>query len=265
MQPKLFINGFSYLLGDAQAEDFTPFVETRKLRRMEGISKNALLCAFRSLEQAGIDHNANKEDMGVSIAMGAGALESTCKFMDSIIADGDALSSPTAFASSVHNSTGLTLSMFLHIKGPCLITGQLDASFAGALLTAQQLLAKKMCKDVLVAVAEDINPVLPAILPQYETDFAPLLCGYPHPFKRVAASFALSAEPTINTKFVVENIAFSRTDEAQNNLTIPDFCSCAHSAVAFGQELDKACDFDFCESFAGSSLRIEVKKYAPQK
>ena len=264
MRTKLFINGFSYLIGDADAADFTPFVETRKLRRMEGISKNALLCAFRAFAQAGVDINAPKTETGLSIAMGAGALESTCKFMDSIITDGDALSSPTAFAGSVHNSAGLTLSMFLHITGPCLITGQLDASFAGALLTAQQLLAKKMCQDVLVAVAEDINPVVADIAPAHEPDFASLLQGYPNPFKRAAAAFLVTDIPTEKTQFALENIAFSRDDAAVQSEDL-GFCSCAHSAVSFARELERGVDFNFCSHFAGSTLKAEAKKYVAQK
>ena len=259
---KLFINGFSYLLGDAQPEDFVPFTEPRKLRRMEGISKNALLCAYRAFEQAGIDTAAVKEDMGLSIAMGAGALESTCKFMDTIIADGDALSSPTAFAGSVHNSAGLTLSMFLHIKGPCLITGQLDASFAGALLTAQQLLAQQMCKNVLVAAAEDINPVFADLLPRYAQDFAPFFCGYPRPFKRVAAAFAVSGESTEKTQFALDHLTLSRTDADAEKTPAPEFCSCAYPAVHFAEKLAQGKDVDFCEIFAGHIFKAEVKRYA---
>lgn len=264
MPNKLFINGFSYLIGDGAAADFEPFVQVRKLRRMEGISKNALLCSFQALAQAGIDPDVPKPDMGLSIAMGAGALESTCKFMDSIIEDGDELSSPTAFAGSVHNSAGLTLSMFLHITGPCLITGQLDASFAGALLTARQLLAKKMCKQVLLAVAEEVNPVLVDVTPRYEKDFAPLLCGYAQPFKRAAAAFVVTGEPTEKTQFVAENISFG-CEEKQPCVEKTDFCSCAHTAVSFARQLAAQKDFTFYESFAGSTLQAEVKIYAAQK
>lgn len=77
------------------------------------------------MSAAGLDVNAPK-NTGLSVAVGAGSLESTCKFMDTIIDDGDELSSPTAFAGSVHNSTGLTLSAFLHLSGPCVTTGQFD-------------------------------------------------------------------------------------------------------------------------------------------
>ena len=262
MPDSLYINGFAYLIGDAAAEDFAPFTEVRKLRRMEGICKNALLCAFRALEQAGADLAAPKENTGLSIAMGAGALESTCKFMDSIITDGDALSSPTAFAGSVHNSAGLALSMFLRIKGPCLITGQLDASFAGALLTARQLLAKKMCRDVLVAVAEDVNPLLPFVLTRYGADFAPFLYGHTQPFQRVAAALFVSAEPNARTQFAVRELTLARCADDKIQVPPAEFCSCAHSAVAFVRQLQARADFTFDTCFAGSSLHVEAKKYA---
>ena len=39
---EFYIDGFSALLGDAPAEDFAPYVEARRLRRMETVAKNAL-------------------------------------------------------------------------------------------------------------------------------------------------------------------------------------------------------------------------------
>lgn len=261
MLPKLYINGFSCLTGDAQAEELAAFVEVRSLRRAEQISKNALLCACRALTQAKLE-KTDQANMGISMAIGAGALGSTLKFMDSIIEDGDELSSPTAFASSVHNSVALMLSMFLHIKGPCVITGQLDASLAGALLTAQQFLARHMCSQVLVVLTEDINPVLMGELQKNSSVFDPFIYQPQAPATRVAGALVVSSEPTQSTQFVLEKIQLLRTDdEAIQSQPQVLTCSCAHSLLVLEKYLQKNSVFSMQEQFSGSILQIEGKPY----
>lgn len=261
MLPKLFINGFSCLCGDAATEDFAPFVEARKLRRAEQISKNVLLCAFRALEQANV-REAAQADLGISLAMGAGALESTLKFMDSIVEDGDELSSPTAFASSVHNSTALFLSLFLGIHGPCVVTGQLDASFAASLLTAQQFLDKHMCKQVLVAITEDVNPLLVDVLQKDSHIFDPYVYQPHLPATRLAGAFVVSATPTPATRFVLERISLVNTaDVHQQSQPLLPVHSCAHSMLLLANYLQEEKPFTLREQFAGTCLKMEGKPY----
>lgn len=258
---EFFVNGFSSLTGDALPADFAPYFEARRLRRMETIAKNALLCSCRALEMAGADLNAPK-DTGLSLAVGAGSLESTCKFMDSIIDDGDELSSPTAFAGSVHNSTGLSLSVFLRLNGPCVTTGQFDFSFAGALLTAREFLKRGMCADALVAAAEDVNPSAAVLAPQYTDLFAPVLRGAKGPFVRAAAAFAISLEPTDKTLFAVEKFSFRCLD---------GICPCSEfpSAAAAALETARLCQaggaFLLKDAFAGAEMTLEAIPYVKQK
>lgn len=261
MLPKLYVNGFSCLIADATAEDFTPFVDVRKLRRAEQVSKNVLLCAFRALQQAQIEPSA-QENLGISLAMGAGALGSTLKFMDSIIEDGDELSSPTAFASSVHNFTSLMLSMFLHIHGPCVVTGQLDSSLGGALLSAQQFLFKRMCLQVLVALTEDVNPLLVSVLEKNPAQFDPYIYQPACPPQRVAGALLVSAEPTKNTQFVLRDIALSRTEDvrAATQEKVP-VQSCAHSLLLLNNSLQTKASFDLREQFAGTILGVKGEPY----
>ena len=256
---KFYINGFSFLEGDATVENFAPYFEARRLRRMEIISKNALFCSAQALSQAGLDIHAPKE-MGLSVAVGAGSLESTCKFMDSIIDDGDELSSPTAFAGSVHNSTGLTLSLFLHLNGPCVTTGQFDFSFAGALLTAQEFLEREMCAEVLVSVAEDINPVAAEYAPRDRSLFSSVIRNPEGPFVRAAAAFILSKKPTPYSLFAVEKLSFSRTEN------FPDFSlkspsTSAWAALQTARLLAKQQPFIFRDDFAGANFLLEAVPY----
>lgn len=253
-----FINGFSALTGDADAVSFAPYFEARRLRRMESIAKNALLCSCRALEQAGLDIHSPKET-GLSVAVGAGSLESTCKFMDSIIDDGDELSSPTAFAGSVHNSTGLTLSVFLHLNGPCVTTGQFDFSFAGALLTAREFLKRGLCRGALVAVAEDVNPAAARLAPQHPPLFAPVLRGPEGPFSRAAASFVISGEPTDKTLFAVNRFDFFRTEK--NSSPCSYFSSAAAPALEAVRFLEQGKAFTLKDVFGGAETLLEAQPY----
>lgn len=258
MTAEFYINGFSSLTGTAETADFAPYFEARRLRRMESIAKNALLCSCRAFEQAGTDIHAPKET-GLSVAVGAGSLESTCKFMESILDDGDELSSPTAFAGSVHNSTGLTLSVFLHLNGPCVTTGQFDFSFAGALLTAREFLMRGLCKETLVAVAEDVNPAAAVLAPQNPALFAPVLRGPQGPFIRAAAAFVLSAEPTDKTLFCVNRFHFSRKDApAAPCSTVPTAAACA---LQTAELLRKGKAFTLKDVFAGAEMILEASPY----
>jgi len=249
---KLFIEGVSFLRGDASLESFAPFVQVRQLRRMEMIAKNVLLCSFRACEQAQV---IDRSDMGISISCGTGSLENTCKFLDSIIEDGDELSSPTAFAGSVHNATGLTLSLFLGSHGPCVTTGQLEGSFGAAFLTAQQFLAQKMCSRVLVAVTEDINPVGMDLLPADTGRFSSLFPRPQGPFERVAVAFVVTSEKSPMALFEITRFEFSRTSAQQvQNISVS---SPAYMALQAAELMAAQKTFSLHTSFAGTDLLLE--------
>ena len=259
MQTDFYVNGFYSLVGDALAEDFTPFLDPRRLRRAEKIAKNALFCALQACKQGSISIDKPHET-GVSLAVGAGSLESTCKFMDSILTDGDELSSPTAFAGSVHNATGLTLSLFLNAHGPCVTTGQLDASFPAAWLTALQFLQSKMCRNVLVIAAEEINPVLAERAAKNPVLFSGLVRQIQGPFVRAAAAFLVSKEPSEKTQFCVSDFCFSR--EEITVFTAVSVSTPAQSALALAACLSEGKAFDFQDCFGGFLVKMRGKPYA---
>lgn len=158
MAAEMYIEGIGVCTQTPQAQDFASWFEGRRLRRLDELSLKLLLASCRALDQAGVNM-AEEKSFGLSLAVGAGSLQSTCKFMDSILQDGDELSSPTAFAGSVHNAAGLCLSLFLNLRGPCVTTGQFNHSFGAALLTAQSFLHTKQASYVLVAAGDSQNPV----------------------------------------------------------------------------------------------------------
>ena len=254
---EMYLNGFYGLEGDVSPEELAAFIPPRRLRRIEKLGKNVLYCACRACTQAGADIQTPKT-WGLSVAADAGSLESTCKFMDTIIEDGDELSSPTAFASSVHNSTGLMLSMFLHLSGPCVTSGQFDFSFAAAWLSAAQFLRRGMCEQALVAVAEDLNPVAADQSPAQAEQFKPVLRAPQGPFVRRAAAFVLSQRPTEHTLFCLRRFAFARTEK-------PAALSPQQTNLSGAQRL-VAClktkqPFAFTDAFADAFMQLEGTPY----
>ena len=252
---KFYINGFSAFTGDVPTEQFAPYVETRRLRRMENMAKNALFCSFEALKQAGLPLEQPK-NMGLSVAVGAGSLENTCKFRDSILDDGDELSSPTAFAGSVHNSTGLALSIFLQLQGPCVTSGQFEASFPAAFLTATSFLEKKMCESVLVVVADDINRVAQSYAPAHPDLFVNRLRNPQGPFERKSAAFVLSITPSGKDPFEVTRIEFKRSADDLSATVNPLYL--AQHAVKLLQEKNT---FKLEDSFGFTQFVLEATPY----
>ena len=202
----LYIDGFAFCTQPPQPQDFAPWFEARRLRRMETQSTQILLASCQALEMAG-QPVAQEKPFALSLGIGPGSLQNTCKFIDSILQDGDDLSSPTAFAGSVHNSAGLTLSLFLNLRGPCVTSGQFNTSFGAALLTAQNFLYSSMAPYVLVAVADSLNPMVDALREKYPCLLSGDLHGdYP---SHTAAAFLISARKTPHTKAQITDFQFS--------------------------------------------------------
>ncbi len=135
------------------------YLNKRALRRIDHFSRLALLGAFQALEDVG-PLELNRERLGVIIGSGFGALKTTFGFLDSIIADGDACASPTAFSNSVHNAAAAHISMQFKLTGPSLTVSQFDQSLVSGLLSARQWLAEGRVEAVLLGVVDEYCQVL---------------------------------------------------------------------------------------------------------
>jgi len=134
------------------------FVDRKALRRMDAISRLAILGACLALRDAGIDRA--DERMGVALSTGYGPSGTTLAFLDSFIDGGDACSSPTLFSSSVHNAPAANLSTLLGVTGPNLTVSQFEVSASTALLTAALWLEEGRVDRVLVGGVDEYGDVL---------------------------------------------------------------------------------------------------------
>jgi 4-coumarate--CoA ligase (photoactive yellow protein activation family) len=152
-----------YLKSSAFAENANGIEElfdAKQLRRMDNFIKVSLFSAAKALLDAEINLNAEKENIGLIIATGRGPVKQTCNFMDSIIDDGDVMSSPLAFSSSVHNCVETSISILLKFRGPCLTISQAGGSFESAINTAKSWLLSERCRYVLLGAVDEIHPVI---------------------------------------------------------------------------------------------------------
>ncbi|MDR3113650.1 MAG: beta-ketoacyl synthase chain length factor [Endomicrobium sp.] len=160
----LTIKAASYV---ADTQKLNDFFQPKQLRRLDNLQKLVLCAAAKVLAPSqtqesscgAIDFSKKKEDMGLIIASGKGPVAQTCVFMDGIINDGDALASPLAFSSSVHNALETVITMLLNLHGICLTVSDGAETFNTALITAYSLLKSEKCKEILLCVADEYNPV----------------------------------------------------------------------------------------------------------
>lgn len=135
------------------------FVSKKKLRRVDHFSRLGLLAAGRAIEDTDPEI-ISKQNMGIIVATGFGALETTFGFLDSYIEKGDRLASPTHFSNSVHNAAAAHISICYGIQGPNLTVSQFDLSFICALMTAQIWLYERKADAVLVGACDAFCDVL---------------------------------------------------------------------------------------------------------
>jgi len=156
-QVELRDSQFSLLKADT--DHLENYLNKRTLRRIDHFSRMALLGAFQALEDAG-ELDLDRSRLGVVICSGFGALNTTFKFLDSVLEDGDTFASPTAFSNSVHNAAAAHISIQLDISGPSLTVSQFDQSLVSGLFSAQMWLEEERVDAVLLGAVDEYSSVL---------------------------------------------------------------------------------------------------------
>ncbi|WP_430735280.1 beta-ketoacyl synthase N-terminal-like domain-containing protein [Halodesulfovibrio aestuarii] len=137
----------------------TKFIPKRALRRIDHFSRLALHASFLALEDAGLletDH----ENMGVALASGYGAAQTSFSFLDSFFNDGDRLASPTYFSSGLHNAASAYIAMQTKAQGPNICTSNIGLGPAYSLATAVHWLKTGIVDYVLVGGVDEHCQVL---------------------------------------------------------------------------------------------------------
>jgi 3-oxoacyl-[acyl-carrier-protein] synthase II len=123
-----------------------------KLRRTPRLVRLALAAL------APLAPRPDDQSQALVLATAYGSAAATFEFMDSLLADGADLASPTAFAHSVSNMAAALVSLQLGLTGPALTVT--NFSLAPALEAAAALLAAGGVETVFLGVAEESLPRL---------------------------------------------------------------------------------------------------------
>jgi len=142
----------------AKPDALESFVDKRRLRRLDHFSRMAALAGFLAFEDAGLAPPRSRcgpDNLGIVVATGYGASQTTFGFLDSFIEHGDRLASPTHFSHSVHNAAAANLALLLGATGANLTVSQFELSFGAALLTAAAWLEEGRVTSVLVGGVDE--------------------------------------------------------------------------------------------------------------
>lgn len=143
----------------AQADGLDAFVPKRALRRVDPFARMALLSSHLAIEDSSLEIE-NMSRVGIVFGSGHGASQTTFKFLDGIIDDGDVGASPTHFANSVHNALASQVSIFMKTTGPCSTVTCFEHSVSQVFFMAQTWLDEGIVDFVLAGFGDEYCDVL---------------------------------------------------------------------------------------------------------
>lgn len=134
------------------------FVERKRLRRVDHFSRLATLGIAMALDDARVDHVV-RDRIGLILATGYGANDTTFRFIDGCLEHGDAGASPLLFSGSGHSGALSHAGILLGITGPALTVCQPHLAATTALATAVQWLRSGLVDVVVVGGVEEYLPL----------------------------------------------------------------------------------------------------------
>lgn len=126
------------------------YVSPMESRRMSKIMKAATLTSLRVLHKAGIDY---PDAIIASTALGL--LETSEKFLESMISNGETSVSPTQFMQSTHNTIASAIAIRTECHGYNITYSQGGESFTRAMQDAIRLIKTGKAKNVLVGYHDE--------------------------------------------------------------------------------------------------------------
>jgi len=202
------------------------YLPKKSLRRIDHFSRMALLAAGKAMKDTDPSLFL-KENTGVIIATGFGALKTTFAFLDSYIEKGDKLASPTHFSNSVHNAAAAHVSICYGIKGPNLTVSQFDMSFFSALTTAGAWLGTGKVETVLLGTSDAFCEVLGYCIDKFSS--IKETCGYS--FGEGAAFFLLTREKKKSKYGYFEEISIGNYKHADLDIPKDTFLILSPSSI----------------------------------
>lgn len=151
---KLRVDDFQGQCDPDRIKELNSLMAGTILRRMPRLAKLALRAAWEV-------RPLNETNSGLIIVTAYASVGSTFEFLDSLINDGAALASPTAFSHSVTNMSAAYVSQHLNLKGPSLTLTR--DSFPESLEAAEALITSGQAADLLLGVIAEASATMAEI------------------------------------------------------------------------------------------------------
>ena len=215
--------------------ELSSYLPPRSLRRIDHHSRMALLGAGKAMKDAEkIDFQ--KERMGLIVASGYGALQTTFTFLDSFIEKGDRLAFPIHFSNSVHNAPAAHIASCYKIIGPTLTVSQFEMSFFSALITAGIWIKEKRVDHVLLGCTDEYCDVLGYCIQEFSKSHNDSSSRNQYYFAgEGAVFFILTAKQKKSRYGHISNIFMGRGN------AFPDWNMTENSPIIFSQDSAMPC------------------------
>ncbi|MCB9170084.1 MAG: beta-ketoacyl synthase chain length factor [Flavobacteriales bacterium] len=128
------------------------YVDPVRGRRMARVSRFGMACALNALERAGV-----KEPGGIIVGTGLGCMESTERFLETMIANDEMMVNPTAFIQSTHNAVAGQIALALKSRVYNYTYLHKGLSFTSALFDAFVQVRDEGGRDLLAGGADIIT------------------------------------------------------------------------------------------------------------
>ncbi len=138
-----------------QLGGISQWVKPLEARRMGKLMKASLLASLQALHEAGVQCPD-----AIVTATAYGCVESSERLLAQIASGGEAMTSPTHFMQSTHNTIGSNIAIKTHCHGYNMTYSQGAQSLHWALRDARMLLASGRCRTVLVGCHDESTPLL---------------------------------------------------------------------------------------------------------
>jgi hypothetical protein len=141
-------------------EDFElPSEYSKLLRRADDFTKSAVSSTYLALNSAP-KLDISPEKTGLFWGTSFGPLETSFRFLDTLLDDGEGQASPTLFSHSVHNAAAGYLSRIFTINGPAITLSSYTWPFLDALNQAFLTICSGVIDRAIVVTSEMCSPLM---------------------------------------------------------------------------------------------------------
>ncbi|WP_203363918.1 beta-ketoacyl-[acyl-carrier-protein] synthase family protein [Bacillus sp. REN10] len=152
------INVFTGEIGQIKYEKF---INPSYVRKMDKLSKQAVLTAKQALTDAELRFNKNNsERVGLIFATGTGPLETVHSFYKKVLLEGPQKASAKLFPNTVMNAAAGHIGMNLKIKGPTSTICAGGVSGINALYYGNLLIKQNVCDQVVIVSSDEFSETL---------------------------------------------------------------------------------------------------------